>query len=170
MLDLSQLNAVDWIIIVVLILSTLISLWRGFVREALSLAGWITAFVVAHLFVDQMAGLLAGLIENMTGRYVVAYAALFVLTLVLFSLIVRLATAVVRATGLSVLDRLLGTVFGFARGVILILVLAFVLQQLVRPEDLIWLHESQLMPHLTMVAEWVETTFAGINSQQWISV
>ena len=79
---LSHFTAVDWVIIVVLSISTLLSLWRGFVREAVSLAGWVAAFLVANLYVDQMASVLAGTIENITGRYVAAYAILFVATLI----------------------------------------------------------------------------------------
>ena len=73
MIELSQLNGADWVIIVALTVSTLLSLWRGFVREALSLLGWITAFVVAHLLVDRLAMELAAVIANVTGRYVAAY-------------------------------------------------------------------------------------------------
>ena len=62
------------------------------------------------------------------------------------------------------LDRVLGTVFGFARGVILILVLVFVLRQLIPPQDLQWLEASRLMPHLDMLADWARTLFAGIGS------
>lgn len=131
MIELSQLNGADWVIIVVLCVSTLLSLWRGFVREALSLLGWVAAFVIAHLFVDQLALQLSAVIANVTGRYVAAYAILFVSTLVVFTLVVKLASSLVRAAGLSVLDRVLGTIFGFARGVILILVATYVVKQLI---------------------------------------
>ena len=161
MIDLSLFNAVDWIIIVVLSVSILLSLWRGFVREALSLLGWIAAFVVAHTFVDRLAVELAGAIANVTGRYIAAYALLFVSTLVVFTLAVKVATGLVRAAGLSVLDRLLGTVFGFARGVIIILVAAYVIRQLVPPEDQQWMYQSVLMPHLNMLADWVQTVFSN---------
>lgn len=161
MIDLSQFNAVDWIIIVVLSVSILLSLWRGFVREALSLLGWIAAFVVAHTFVDRLALELAGVIANVTGRYIAAYALLFVSTLVVFTLVVKVATGLVRAVGLSALDRLLGTVFGFARGVIIILVAAYVIRQLVPPEDQQWMYQSVLMPHLNMLADWVQTVFSN---------
>ena len=70
-----------------------------------------------------------------------------------------------KSEGLSFLDRILGTVFGFARGVILILVMVFVMRQLAPPEDLQWLQESRLMPHLDMLAEWTRTVFAGIGRQ-----
>jgi membrane protein required for colicin V production len=151
----------------VLSVSTLLSLWRGFVREALSLAGWVAAFVVANLFVDEMASLLAGTIENITGRYVAAYAILFVATLVASTFVTFLAGQFVRVTGLTVLDRLLGTVFGFARGVILVLVCVFVLQQLVPPADLLWLEQSALKPQLDMLGQYAQGLFDRASSGQW---
>jgi len=163
----TMLNWLDWVIIVVLSVSTLLSVWRGFAREAISLAAWVAAFVVANLFVDQMATLLATWISNITGRYVAAYAILFLGTLMLGSLLGMLARQLVKVTGLSVLDRLLGTVFGFARGVILILVCAFVLRQLVPPGDLQWLHQSQLMPQLDMLAQWTQNLFRQLGAPQW---
>jgi len=162
--DWTHLNGVDWIIIVVLSLSILLSLWRGFVREALSLAGWVAAFVIANLFVDEMASLLAEWIVNIAGRYVASYAILFVGTLVVAGVLAKLAGLLVKVTGLTVLDRVLGTVFGFARGVILVLVAVFVLRQLAPPGDLQWLHQSQLMPHLDMLAYWVQTLFSQFNA------
>lgn len=169
MIDLSLLNGLDWFIIVVLATSTLLSLWRGFVREALSLLGWVAAFIVAHLFVDQFAEQFAPVIANLTGRYIAAYAILFVSTLVVFTVVVKLAVKLVRVAGLSVLDRLLGMVFGFARGVIIILVLAYVVQQLVPPEEQEWLHSSVLMPHLNMLADWVQAVFGNMSPSARIS-
>ena len=168
--EVSALTAVDWVIIVVLAVSTVLSLWRGFVREALSLAGWVAAFLVANLFVDQMASLLAGTIDNITGRYVAAYAILFVATLIMATFATYVAGQLVKATGLSVLDRLLGTVFGFARGIIIILVCVFVLRQLVPPPDLLWLDQSALMPHVDMLGQWARQLFDQTNSGQWPSI
>ena len=168
--EVSALTAVDWVIIVVLAVSTLLSLWRGFVREALSLAGWVAAFLVANLFVDQMASLLAGTIDNITGRYVAAYAILFVATLIMATFAAYIAGQLVKATGLSVLDRVLGTVFGFSRGIIIILVCVFVLRQLVPPPDLLWLDQSALMPHVDMLGQWARQLFDQTNSGQWPSI
>tara|TARA_R110001599_G_scaffold353870_1_gene601256 strand:- start:42084 stop:42602 length:519 start_codon:yes stop_codon:yes gene_type:complete len=170
MTEVAILTAVDWVIIVVLALSTLLSLWRGFVREALSLAGWVAAFLIANLFVDQMASLLAGTIGNITGRYVAAYAILFVATLIVATFVIYLAGQLIKATGLTVLDRLLGTVFGFSRGVIIILVVVFVLRQLVPPPDVLWLDQSELMPHVDMLGQWARELFDRSNSGQWPSI
>ena len=164
MVDLAQLNGLDWLIIVVLAASTLLSLWRGFAREALSLAGWVAAFLIANMFVDQMASVLAGAIDNITGRYVAAYAMLCLGTLMLGGITGILAAQLMKITGLSIRDRVLGTVFGFARGVILILVMAFVLRQLVPAGDLYWLHQSQLMPYLDMLLQWTQAVFHQLGS------
>ena len=165
MAEVAVLTAVDWVIIVVLAVSTLLSLWRGFVREALSLAGWVAAFLIANLFVDQMASVLAGTIDNIT-----SYAILFVATLIIATFVTYLAGQLIRATGLTVLDRLLGTVFGFARGIIIILVIVFVLRQLVPPPDLLWLDQSVLMPHVDMLGQWARGLFDRTQSGQWPAI
>jgi membrane protein required for colicin V production len=126
----------------------------------------VAAFVIANLFVDEMASLLGRWIVNIAGRYVASYAILFVGTLIVAGVLVKLTAQVVKVTGLTVLDRVLGTAFGFTRGVILILVAMFVLRQLVPPGDLQWLHQSQLMPHLDMLTYWVQVLFAQFNAGQ----
>ena len=161
--DLS-LNWVDWVIIVVLTLSTLISLWRGFVREALSLAAWVVAFLAASVFADPLAALLSDIIKNVTGRYIVAYVVLFVGVLVLGTIINALMARLIRVSGLSGLDRLLGTIFGFTRGLIIVLVVVFIAQELLPMQDQRALLESDLMPHLEMVAQWLRTAFTDLNA------
>lgn len=163
MIELSHLGAVDWVIIVVLTLSVLLSLWRGFVREAIALAGWVAAYVIANLYVDELASVLAPTIDNVTGRYVVSFALLFVATLIVATILRKVASGLVKVTGLSLLDRLLGTVFGLTRGIIVILVGVYLLRQLIAPQDLIWLDQSQLMPHVDYVAQWAQRLFYSAN-------
>ncbi|MEJ6538989.1 MAG: CvpA family protein [Halioglobus sp.] len=160
MVDWVNFTAVDWAIIVVLGLSILLSLWRGFVREAVSLAGWIAAFVIANMFVGEMAAFLQQWIANVTGRYVAAYALLFAGMLMVAGIAGKLSAQVVKVTGLTLLDRLLGTVFGFVRGIIIVLVVVYVLRQLAPPQNLLWLDESQLMPHVDMLGQWVQALFS----------
>ena len=160
MVDWVNFSTVDWVIIVVLGLSILLSLWRGFVREAVSLAGWIVAFVIANMFVGELATFLQQWIANATGRYVAAYALLFVGMLMVAGVVGKLSAQVVKVTGLTLLDRLLGTVFGFARGIIIVLVVVYVLRQLAPPQNLLWLDESQLMPHVDMLGQWVQALFS----------
>ena len=166
MVDWVHFNAVDWTIITVLSLSILLSLWRGFVREAVSLAGWIAAFFIANMFVGAMEVVLTQWISNVTGRYVAAFAILFVATLVMANVLGALGKQVVRVTGLSLLDRLLGTAFGFARGIIIVLVSVYLLKQLAPPQNLKWLDQAQLMPHVDMLGQWVELLFSRYSAGQ----
>jgi membrane protein required for colicin V production len=164
MVDWTQFNAVDWTIISVLSLSILLSLWRGFVREAISLAGWVAAFVIANMFVGQVADLLSQWITNVTGRYVAAFALLLAGTLVVAGVLAKMGVQVVKATGLTLLDRLLGTAFGLARGLIIVLVGVYLLRQLAPPQNLSWLDQAQLMPHLDMLAQWVQLVFTSYRA------
>lgn len=152
-------NGMDWFIVVVVFTSVLISLWRGFTREAMSLAGWVIAFVVANLLAGPLAGYLSGVIENVTGRYIVAWSVLFLVILVLSGFAAKGISKLMKASGLGLLDRLLGTVFGFARGVLIIMALVFVLRELVPPKDQQWLHQSQLMPHVDVLMNWSQQMF-----------
>jgi membrane protein required for colicin V production len=164
--DWYKFNAVDWTIIAIVGISIALSLWRGFVREALSLAGWLAAFFIANMFATRMELVLTQWIANETARYVAAFGILFVATLMLANVLGALGTQLVRVTGLSLLDRLLGTVFGFARGIIIVLVAVYLLRQLAPPQNLAWLEQSLLMPYVDMLGHWVELLFARYSAGQ----
>lgn len=157
--QLSSFNAFDWIVVVVVMLSALLSLWRGFVREAISLAGWVIAFVVANLFAVMLAEQIGDLIANRTGRYIVAWSLLFVFVLVVSSLSAKIFASLVKATGLGVLDRLLGSVFGVLRGALIIMALVFVVREIVPKSEQSLLEESQLMPHIDVLLAWSVNVF-----------
>jgi membrane protein required for colicin V production len=157
------LNWVDWVIIIVLTLSTLLSLWRGFVREALSLAAWIVAFISASMFADPLAATLLSAIDNTTGRYIAAYVLIFVGVLVLGTILNGLMAKLVKLSGLSLLDRLLGTLFGFTRGLIVVLVVVFIAQELLPMQDQQPILESEIMPHLEIVAHWMRAVFMDLS-------
>lgn len=163
------MNWIDIVIIAIVGLSTLLSLVRGFVKEALSLAAWVLAFIVSSTFGAQMAGVLQGVIENDTLRYLAAYMILFIATLVLGMLLNSLAGSLIKLSGLTGADRLLGTIFGFARGTIVVMVLLFVLIQVLPPEQQGQLQQSLLMPHLMMIVQWAETNFSGLVAGKDIS-
>ena len=170
MLNWTLFNWADWVVVGLVVLSTIASLWRGFAREALSLAGWVAAFVIANFYAPQLSSLLLGQIDNPTARYVAAFVMLFVATLLVTGLVNMLVKQFIRATGLGTLDRLLGTVFGLARGLLVVLVLVYVARQLVPPEEQTWLYESQLMPHLDMLARWAQDVFSQAHGGQGTAI
>ena len=148
------LNIADWLIITVVASSMLISVLRGFVKEALSLISWILALVVALVFSDRLALLLAQHINDSTGRYLVAFATLFIATLVVGALLGKLLRSIVEMAGLSLLDRILGMVFGAGRAVLLLLALAVGLRPTLRLDETLWWQDSLLLPHLLILENW----------------
>ena len=152
---------VDWVIIGTIVVSALISLTRGFVKEALSLLTWVIAGLVAWMFGGAFADLLTGYIETPSLRVIVACGILFVLTLILGGLLNYLIGQLVVATGLSGTDRFLGMVFGAARGVLLVVVAAGLLSLApVEADD--WWRQSQLIPHFLLVADWSKDFILGL--------
>ncbi len=154
-------NWADWVIMAVVLLSTLISLVRGFVKEALSLATWVAAFVVARLFHAQAAVYIAPYVETPSLQLLAGFAILFFGMLLIGSIMNWLIVVLVKATGLSGLDRLLGMGFGFARGLLLLVVALALLRMTPAPQDP-WYRQSVLIPHVELVETWSRHTFGEL--------
>ncbi len=148
------MNWADYFILGLIGLSALVSIWRGFIKEALSLATWVVAFLVAFAFSDPLADLLTPWISLPSARAALAIALLFVAVLLLGGVIGYLAGQLVRKTGLSGTDRILGTVFGVARGIMIVAAMVLLAGLTALPQDP-WWRESQLMPHFERVALWL---------------
>jgi membrane protein required for colicin V production len=149
----TEFNWADWTLIVIIVLSSLMSLRRGFIKEAISLATWVVAFVVARSFHPNVQTLLADSVEGDVLRTIAAFGTLFIGTLLVGAGINFLIGALVKLTGLSPLDRLLGMVFGLARGVILSLVVIAVVR-LTPFKDSDWWKNSFMIEHLSVVEQW----------------
>ena len=119
-----ELNWIDWSLLAVLVLSVLVGIWRGLTFELMSLVGWLVAYVLAQAYSAQVASHIpigdAGTSLNQGA----AFVATFVGVLLAWSVLARLLRMVVRATPLTVLDRLLGAVFGLLRGALVLLAVA----------------------------------------------
>ncbi|WP_300427172.1 CvpA family protein [Thalassolituus sp.] len=158
------MTVIDWVILGVIVVSGLISLMRGFVKEALSLVSWVVALFVARFFSGNLATLLEGQIETNSLRWVVAFVILFVATLFVMALINYLISQIVKATGLTGTDRVLGMVFGMVRGLLIVVVLVYLGQMTMLPGDA-WWQESSMIPHLEVLAEWARKTLPAAVSQ-----
>lgn len=148
------MNWVDYSILAIIAISVLISLWRGFTKEALSLAGWVIAAWVALTFADKLQVLLEPHIKVPSLRLMVAFAILFIATLFIAAFINYLAVQVIKKTGLSGTDRMIGIFFGVARGCVVVAVLVLVGGMTPVPQDP-WWHESQLMHYFQDMAIWL---------------
>lgn len=147
------MNLADGIILLLVVVSALIGVWRGFAREAFSLATWVAAFIIASLFSPGMDGLLAKYIATPSVRAALAFGSLFVMTLFMGALLNHLLGELIRMTGLSGTDRLLGALFGVLRGVLLVIVLVGLGRSWFQ-QDAWWTH-SLLIPTLVGMQEWM---------------
>ncbi len=152
----------DWAIIAILAISCLVSVVRGFVKEAMSLLIWFAAAIIAVTFHDNLAVLLSDTIATPSLRYLSAWSLLFIAVLITGGILNYLLGKLVEATGLSGTDRLLGMVFGLLRGAIIILVLLIFAQQLLPVSEDLWWRDSALIPHFVRFEGWARETGAAI--------
>jgi membrane protein required for colicin V production len=118
------LSWVDWSMLGLLALSVLVGLSRGLVFELMALVGWIVAYVLAQLFSPEVARHIPVGERGETLNLLLAFAITFIVVLIAWSLLARLLRMLIRATPLTVPDRVLGGGFGLLRGVLVLLVVA----------------------------------------------
>lgn len=128
----------DYLVLFVLICSVVISMLRGLVKEILSLLGWIVAFVVANAYGEMLAQWLPDAIPGSTARLIVAFLALFIGVRILMGLLSMALDAVIKAAGLTLADRGLGGLFGFARGVLIVLAAVLLCGMTAMPQQPFW--------------------------------
>jgi len=154
------MNWADWTIVGILVISSLISVKRGFVKEAISLVVWGIAFFVSLAFHGHMAVLLQGLVESASLRYLLSFVALFIATFVVGSMVKYLVSELVKMTGLSGTDRLFGMAFGLARGVIVVMALLILVPMAFPVNQDSWWQQSILIPQFLLIEHWCKDTFA----------
>ena len=161
------MNWFDYGVLVVIGISALISLTRGFVREALALAAWVVSIWVAVSFSKPLALMLESFISTPSIRLIAAFMLLFTGTLLVVSIINMLAVKLVRSSGLTGTDRAIGMVFGIVRGVFIVAVLVFLAGLTPLPQDA-WWRESLFMPHFQELALWLRD-FLPADAAQYFS-
>ncbi len=142
---------VDIGILAVIAISAVISVFRGLIREVLSLVAWVVAFWVAFTFSGQVANFFETVISVPSARQVIGFISLFVGTLLIGGGINYLIIKLVDSTGLSGTDRALGVIFGVLRGGVIILILVLLAGLTPVPQDP-WWHESLFIGHFQQLA------------------
>ena len=127
----------DYVVLFVLACSAVVSIMRGIVKEVLSLVGWIAALIVANAYAEQLAGMLPA-IPGHTARLIAAFIGLVVGVKLLAWLLTMAVEAVIEASGLTLLDRGLGVLFGLARGVVIVLAGVIVCGMTALPQQGFW--------------------------------
>ena len=146
----------DLIIVLILVISSIISVVRGFVKEAISLASWVLAFWVAATFSGKLAILLPDSLSIQSLRVAVSFAVLMLCALLVGGLANFLVSTFVARSGLTGTDRTLGVVFGLLRGVVVVAVLVLLAGLTPITQQRVWT-EALLVPHFETVAVWIRS-------------
>lgn len=134
-----------------LLVSLLIGAWRGLVYEMMSLAGWVVAFAVSQWWAQDVALWLPVWREAAQPvRYALGFSLVFVASIFAVGVISWLLRKLVEGTGLRPADRALGSIFGVARGVLVLLVVT-VLVHLLGMQSEPWWQQSHLTPALQVM-------------------
>jgi membrane protein required for colicin V production len=150
----------DYLVLFVLICSVVISVLRGLVKEVLSLLGWIVAFVVANAYSESLAILLPDMIPGNVTRLIVAFIALFIGVRLLMALLTMAMDEFIKATGLSVADRGLGSLFGLARGLIIVMTVVLICGMTALPQQPFW-KDAFFSPYAETAARSVKPFLPG---------
>jgi membrane protein required for colicin V production len=149
------MNAVDLIIIAILALSVLVGLWRGLISEVLALATWVAAFWVAWTYGPAASAHFDRMINAPMLRLLAGYGLCFIGVLILGALVRFVIQRLVDGTGLGGTDRLLGMIFGFARGLLLVTLVVFLVGLTSFAHEPMW-QQSVLLPQFKGLAAWLE--------------
>ena len=156
------MTQVDTLILAVIAISSAFGVWRGFIKEILSLLSWIAALLVSRVYSESLAGILESLIDNPSVRYITAFSVLFVLIIMLGTALNHFMSKLLVVTGLKTLDRLLGAVFGVARGMVIVLVVLFILNVFVSGSE--WWQQSTLIPYGMVLIEESQIFIGDMNA------
>ncbi len=140
-----ELNWADFTVIGIVVLSTFISLIRGFIKEAVSLATWVLAVWAALRYTPFVSTYLTEMVDIPSLRMGIAALIIFISTLIVGALINYVISQLVEKTGFSGTDRTLGAVFGILRGVLVVAIIVVLASLTPIPQDP-WWKQSAFLP------------------------
>ena len=152
-------NLFDWFILLVWVVSSGCGIARGFAREALSIIGWVSAFLLANVLVDSVSDLASNLIDEPTTRYLLGWVLTFIAVLLMFGVIAAFLSKQMRQPGFNIGNRLLGGIFGLLRGVIIVAAISILLRAALPDSNESLLDLAVLMEPVEWVAEWIGANF-----------
>jgi len=155
-INLDQIIWIDAVVIAALVLSFGLGIFRGIVREVLSLVSWIVSVWLAYLYGDNLAIMIEPWIKSERLSGLIGYVLVFVAILVLLSLVGVLLVKLFRVAGLSGTDRVLGGLFGCLKGVVIVTVFLFVAGW-TPVVGQAWFRDSQIVPYFEVPLTWFKS-------------
>jgi membrane protein required for colicin V production len=145
------MTPVDYVIVFLVLVSSLVGIWRGFTTEALSLVTLLAAIGLAWTFAGAVEPALGNWVSEAEVRLWAARFIIFVSVLLIGGLVSWLARKLVRHSGLTGLDRTLGAAFGLLRAAVVV-GLAVIVLQFAELDQEPWWQEARLRPYAERVA------------------
>jgi membrane protein required for colicin V production len=139
------LSWIDWLMIAVCLGSAAFGFWRGFAKEAMSVATWLVAIWLAWRFTWMVEPLLGEWVVAPELKIWAARVVIFIIVMIIGGVLAWFLRELVRATGLSGTDRALGSLFGLGRGV-LIVGLAIIVLEFAGLDSDPWWQQATLKP------------------------
>ena len=162
----NSFNLFDWLILLVWVVSSIYGVVRGFAREALSILGWVSAFLLANMLADAVAGLGQNVIDEPTTRYLLGWVLTFAAVLLMFGVIAAFLSKQMRQPGFNIGNRLLGGIFGLLRGVIIVAAVSILLRAGLPDSNEDLLDSAVLMEPVEWVAEWIGANFERVMESE----
>lgn len=144
------MTLIDIAVAVIVGLSILLSLIRGLVREVLALAAWIVAFLAANLLAGKVAPWMPDAVPTEELRLLAGFIGVFIAVLLGMSVLAIVASKLVKSAGLGLEDRLLGGAFGFARGLLVVMVIVLLAGLTSLPRQAVWRNAALSGPLQTL--------------------
>jgi membrane protein required for colicin V production len=149
-----NLNWFDCAILIILGLSIVVSILRGFIREILSIIIWLVAVMLALKFALPASTAMHDIVGSPLVRYIIAFIAILFVILILGMILNSLIRRLMKKSSIGILDRLLGFFFGFGRGVLLVS-LVLLLLRVSSLQDSPMIKNSELAPQFNDVVTWL---------------
>ena len=154
----------DYLVLIVLISSIVISTMRGLIKEVLSLVSWVVSLVVANAYGASLAAMLPEVVPGQMLRLIVSFVVLFIGVRLLMALLMRAVDAVIKASGLSLADRGIGGLFGLARGCVIVMAVVIVCGMTSIPQQTFW-KDALLSPMAETTARTIMPFLPGSVAQ-----
>lgn len=149
------MSSIDYVILAVIVVSALIGVWRGFVREALSLLVWLLAFWFAYSWSQTLEYMLVDIVAEQGLRLVVTFVALFLSVHIVGFIVSRLLSVLIKSIGLRGVDRVAGAGFGLVRGIVAIAALVLVAEMTPITQEIMW-QQSFMVSVFKDALAWVQ--------------
>lgn len=145
---------VDLLVLLIIGVSCLLGIFRGLIKEALSLVFWIGSIIAAGMFSTTAGRWLSGLIVSPMLQRVAAFVLIFVVLVFVGGLISNGISKLLSEAGLGAADRTLGALFGIVRGVVIITVIVMLTSRFSFTQQ--FYSQSQSMPYVMTMANWLQ--------------